>query len=214
MEPLFEHRQEFAGYETRVLELEGAGRRSCCCTATRTPPTPGGRCSAAWAAGTAARSPSTSRASAPPTRSTRRPVLPQLDAFAAATRRPRRRERRRRAPSSPATRSAAAWRCGSPRSASARVVGRGAASRPPGSTWRAGSCLVERDPLLRTPARAARRRCPRRPCARRRPRLRGARLRRPGRGRRPAPCDVHHPPPRPRHVSGYLADGAAAATRS
>jgi pimeloyl-ACP methyl ester carboxylesterase len=25
MEPLFEHRQEFAGYETRVLELEGSG---------------------------------------------------------------------------------------------------------------------------------------------------------------------------------------------
>src|SRR3954452_2422929 len=25
MEPLFEHRQEFAGYETRVLELEGKG---------------------------------------------------------------------------------------------------------------------------------------------------------------------------------------------
>ena len=25
MEPLFEHRQEFAGYDTRVLELEGSG---------------------------------------------------------------------------------------------------------------------------------------------------------------------------------------------
>ena len=25
MEPLFEHRMEFAGYETRVLELEGRG---------------------------------------------------------------------------------------------------------------------------------------------------------------------------------------------
>ena len=50
-EPLFEHRLELAGYETRALELEGDGPPlRAPSRLRRLAPTPGGWCSTAWAA--------------------------------------------------------------------------------------------------------------------------------------------------------------------
>ena len=88
------------------------GRRSCCCTASPTAPTPGG-----WSSTELARArPPRDRARPAGLRRPRRgwrpgPMLPQLDAFAAAARPRTAAEEGRRPWSSPATRWAAASRC-------------------------------------------------------------------------------------------------------